>query len=76
MAAGIASAITRSRTRPLAASAAARASPITRSQPTCRLGRAAYWLVNMVGWSTRYACEATLTVSVMPRPASRGGATG
>jgi hypothetical protein len=29
------------------------ASPISRSQPTCRLGMAAYWLVNIGGWSTR-----------------------
>jgi hypothetical protein len=29
------------------------ASPISRSHPTCRLGMAAYWLVNIVGCSTR-----------------------
>src|SRR3712207_8188962 len=49
------------------------ARPIRRFQPTCRLGMAAYWLVNIAGCSTRYACEATDTVSVMSTPASRGG---
>jgi hypothetical protein len=29
------------------------ASPISRSHPTCRLGIAAYWLVNIAGCSTR-----------------------
>jgi hypothetical protein len=27
--------------------------PIRRSQPECRLGMAAYWLVKRGGWSTR-----------------------
>ena len=27
------------------------ANPMSRSQPTCRLGMAAYWLVNIVGCS-------------------------
>jgi len=52
------------------------ASPISRFQPTCRLGIAAYWLVKAAGWSTRYECDVKLTVSAMPRPARRGGATG
>jgi hypothetical protein len=73
MAIGMATPMARTRVCPAATKMA---SPMSRSQPTCRLGMAAYWLVNMAGCSTRYACDPSVTVSTMPRPASRGGATG
>lgn len=73
MATGIATPTARSR---VCLAATTMANPMSRSQPTCRLGMAAYWLVNTVGCRTRYARELTLTVSTMPRSTSRGGATG
>ena len=40
------------------------AMPTTRFQPKCRLGNAAYWLVNPGGCRARYASECKVTVSI------------
>jgi hypothetical protein len=44
----------------------AQAIPISRFQPRCRLGTAAYWLTNVGGCNTRYAVFSTVMVSMKP----------
>jgi len=55
----------------------ATAIPISRFQPKCRLGTAAYWFMNAGGCNTRYADVRSVTVSTKPYAGrNRGGATG
>ena len=67
MAASIAGGISQPKSRPTRLPARpAQAMPISRFQPKCRLGTAAYWLTNAGGCSTRYAVVCSVTVSTNP----------